>query len=80
MTLQGVFRTIPSDRDPLWFMKPEEVAALQAKGGAAAVAPSGSFGIGKGGLDVPAALFWLFVAIPLGWGVYKTLISAIKIF
>jgi MFS family permease len=64
-----------------WFMKPEEVAALQAKqGGAAAVAPSGSFGIGKGGLDFPAALFWLFVAIPLGWGVYKTLISAIKIF
>jgi MFS family permease len=62
-----------------WFMKPEEVAALQAKGSAAA-APSGSFGIGKGGLDLPAALFWLFVAIPLGWGVYKTLISAIKIF
>jgi len=63
-----------------WFMKPEEVAALQAKGSAAAVASSGSFGIGKGGLDVPAALFWLIVAIPLGWGVYKTLISAIKIF
>jgi MFS family permease len=63
-----------------WFMKPEEVAALQAKqGGATAVSP-GSFGIGKGGIDLPAALFWLFVAIPLGWGVYKTLISAIKIF
>jgi MFS family permease len=62
-----------------WFMKPEEVAALQAKGGAAAVV-SGSYGIGKGGLTFSAALFWLFVGIPLAWGVYKTLISAIKIF
>jgi hypothetical protein len=60
---------------------PRSIAALQARqGGATAVAPSGSFGIGKGGLDLPAALFWLFVAIPLGWGVYKTLISAIQIF
>jgi MFS family permease len=64
-----------------WFMKPEEVAELQAKQSSAASAtPSGSFGIGKGGLDFAAALFWLFVGIPLGWGVYKTLISAIKIF
>src|SRR5215475_8099368 len=38
-----------------WFMKPEEVAALQAKQGGATAAPSGSFGIGKGGLDAPAA-------------------------
>jgi hypothetical protein len=30
-----------------WFMKPEEVAALQAKQGVAAT-PAGSFGIGKG--------------------------------
>ena len=26
--------------------------------------PSGSFGIGKGGLDAPALLFWAFVGIP----------------
>jgi hypothetical protein len=63
-----------------WFMKPEEVAALQAKQGAVAAAPSGSYGIGKGGLDAQAALFWLFVGIPLAWGVYRTLISAVKIF
>jgi hypothetical protein len=63
-----------------WFMKPEEVAALQAKQGASAAVPSGSFGIGKGGLDFPSALFWLFVGIPLAWGVYKTLILAAKIF
>jgi MFS family permease len=63
-----------------WFMKPEEVAALQAKGGAAAAVQSGSYGIGKGGLTFSAAVFWLFVGIPLAWGVYKTLISAVKIF
>ena len=40
----------------------------------------GSFGIGKGGLDVKAALFWAFVGIPLAWGVWKTLESAVKIF
>jgi len=60
-------------------MKPEEVAALQ-EGGAAAAVRSGSFGIGKGGLSFSAALFWLFVGIPLAWGVWKTLITAVKIF
>jgi len=40
----------------------------------------GSFGIGLGGLDAKAALFWAFVGIPLAWGVWKTLESAIKIF
>jgi hypothetical protein len=25
-------------------------------------------------------LFWLFVGVPLGWGVYQTLLSAAKIF
>jgi MFS family permease len=64
-----------------WFMKPEEVAALQAKQGAAGkVTPFGSFGIGKGGLDAKATIFWAIVGIPLAWGVWKTLVSAIKIF
>ena len=40
----------------------------------------GSFGIGKGGLDLKAVLFWAVVGIPLAWGVMKTLESAIKIF
>jgi hypothetical protein len=40
----------------------------------------GSFGIGKGGFDAKAALFWAFVGVPLAWGVWKTLESAIKIF
>ena len=64
-----------------WFMKPEEVAMLQAQGrtGAAAT-PSGSFGIGKGGFDAKAALFWAFVGIPLAWGVWTTLTTALRIF
>jgi hypothetical protein len=64
-----------------WFMKPEEVAKLQAQGraGAAAMA-SGSSGIGKGGLDAKAALFWAFVGIPLAWGVWITLKNALRIF
>jgi MFS family permease len=64
-----------------WFMKPEEVAALQARQGSAGnIGPSGSFGIGKGGLDAKALMFWAIVGIPLAWGVWKTLVSAIKIF
>jgi hypothetical protein len=46
----------------------------------AALIVAGSHGIGKGGLDLQAALFWAFVGIPLGWGVWKTLVSAAKIF
>ena len=41
--------------------------------------PSGSYGIGFGGLDAGAALFWAFVGIPLAWGVWKTLETAVKI-
>jgi MFS family permease len=67
--------------DPKWHMSPEEVARLQAASAKSAGAvQSGSFGIGKGGLDVKAALFWAFVGIPLAWGVWKTLESAMKIF
>jgi MFS family permease len=63
-----------------WFMKPEEVAKLQAQGSGAVAAGGGSFGIGKGGLDEKAALFWAFVGIPLAWGVWITLTNAMKIF
>jgi hypothetical protein len=63
-----------------WYMKPEELAALRAEQGAGTVAASGSFGIGRGGLDPKAAMFWAFVGIPLAWGVWKTLQSAVKIF
>jgi MFS family permease len=64
--------------DPKWYMSPEEAAKLQAAS-AAGGATSGSSGIGKGGLDWQAAAFWAFVGIPLAWGVWITLESAVKI-
>ena len=68
--------------DHKWHMSADEVAKLQAAASAKseAAVQHGSFGIGKGGLDARAALFWAFVGIPLAWGVWKTLESAIKIF
>jgi MFS family permease len=67
--------------DPKWNMSTEEVARLQAASAKSDSAiQHGSFGIGKGGFDVAAALFWLFVGIPLAWGVWNTLESAVKIF
>jgi len=67
--------------DKKWHMSAEEVAKLQAASAkTAAETPSGSFGIGKGGLDAPALLFWAFVGVPLLWGVWITLKSAVRIF
>jgi MFS family permease len=63
-----------------WFMSDEEVAALQAKTAAANAGPTGSFGIGKGGLDAKAALAWAVVGIPLLWGVWVTLRNSLSIF
>jgi hypothetical protein len=66
--------------DPKWHMSAEEVAKLQAAGvKGASGAQYGSFGIGRGGLDLKAMLFWAFVGVPLAWGVWKTLESAAKI-
>jgi MFS family permease len=67
--------------DHKWHMSTEEVTRLQAASAKSeAAVQHGSFGIGRGGLDAKAALFWAFVGIPLAWGVWKTLESAIKIF
>jgi MFS family permease len=64
-----------------WYMSEAEVKKLQAASAKSEAAiQHGSFGIGKGGLDLRAVLFWLFVGVPLGWGVYQTLLSAAKIF
>jgi MFS family permease len=63
-----------------WFMSDEEVAALQAKTAATTAGPSGSFGIGKGGLDTKAALAWAVVGLPLLWGVWITLRNSLAIF
>ena len=67
--------------DPKWHMSEAEVAKLQAvTASSSAASPSGSYGIGFGGLDAKTALFWAFVGIPLAWGVWITLQSAAKIF
>src|SRR6202020_882188 len=67
--------------DPKWHMSADEVARLQASSTKnASAAQGGSYGIGKGGLDARSVLFWLFVGVPLTWGVWKTLESAAKIF
>ncbi|MBO3762442.1 OFA family MFS transporter [Ciceribacter sp. L1K22] len=63
-----------------WFMSEEEVAALQAKTAAANAGPTGSFGIGKGGLTGPALLAWAVVGVPLLWGVWVTLKSSLVLF
>jgi MFS family permease len=64
-----------------WYMSEAEVKKLQAASAKnEAAIQHGSFGIGKGGLDLKAGLFWLFVGIPLSWGVWQTLLSAAKIF
>jgi MFS family permease len=67
--------------DHKWHMSADDVAKLQAASAKSESAiQHGSFGIGKGGLDGKAALFWLFVGVPLAWGVWKTVESAVKIF
>ena len=64
-----------------WFMPAAEVAALQARARAASAQMTvGSFGIGRGGLDAKAALAWAAVGIPLAWGVWKTLQTALVLF
>ena len=65
---------------PKFFMSEAEVAALQAKARAKdAAGAHGSFGIGLGGLDAKAALAWTAVGIPILWGVWLTVVSAIRI-
>ena len=64
-----------------WHMSEADVATEQAKHKSSATAQTtGSFGIGMGGLDFKAALFWLFVGIPLGWGIWNTVKTALVLF
>jgi hypothetical protein len=67
--------------DPKWHMTQEELDTEHARlHEAKEPVSSGSFGIGKGGLDAPAALFWLFVGIPLAWGIWNTIETALVLF
>jgi MFS family permease len=62
-----------------WFMKDEEVAALQART-AVAGGGEGSFGIGRGGFDGKAVAAWLAVGLPIAWGVWITLSKTFVLF
>ncbi len=76
-----VANLLVSPVNPKWHMSDADVAAEQAKlASAAAKVEGGSYGIGKGGLDFKAGLFWLFVGIPLAWGVMKTVEKALVLF
>ncbi|HEX2841444.1 OFA family MFS transporter [Hyphomicrobium sp.] len=67
--------------DPKWHMSEEEVAAEQAKLKSVAVTETtGSFGIGRGGLDAKAVLFWTLVGVPLAWGVWQTVEKTLVFF
>lgn len=58
--------------DEKWFMKPEELAALQAREHKTAEVRSGSFGIDRGRFDLLALAAWAAVGLPLAWGVWMT--------
>jgi MFS family permease len=67
--------------DPKWHMSEAELADERAKlHEKTSVAKTGSFGIGKGGIDAKAVPFWLLVGIPLAWGVWKTVVKAVGLF
>ncbi len=64
-----------------WYMSEAEAASLQAKTAqAGAAVATGSFGIGRGGLDARAALAWAAVGIPILWGVWITLSKSFVLF
>ncbi|MBM3543679.1 MAG: OFA family MFS transporter [Alphaproteobacteria bacterium] len=64
-----------------WFMKQEEVEALQAADRAAAArVKTGSFGIGSGKFNLTTLLAWAAVCVPLAWGVWITLEKALVLF
>lgn len=60
-------------------LRPEEAAALQTQTPPPASAPSSASGIG-GGLSAAVALAWLAVGIPIAWGVWITLSTALVLF
>jgi MFS family permease len=63
------------------YMSDAQVAAAQGKAAAAAAAPTGSFGIGRGAILRPGSLLaWTFVGVPLAWGVWTTLQKAVLLF
>jgi MFS family permease len=66
---------------PHWFMQESEVAGLQARSRAAAAATADASTAGSsGGFSIAALLAWACVGIPLAWGIWKTVTTAVKLF
>jgi MFS family permease len=63
-----------------WFMTDKEVAALQVRSSSVASILPGPFGIGRGAIDARTVLAWSAVGIPILWGVWTTLESALALF
>ena len=64
-----------------WFLSDDEMAKIQARYAKAhAHDPSGSFGIGRGGLDASTALAWTLIGLPIAWGVWITFSKALILF
>jgi MFS family permease len=68
--------------NPKWHMSEVDLAAEHAKhvpaNGNGATTSDG--GIGMGGIDFKSTLFWLFVGIPLAWGIWNTVEKALVLF
>jgi MFS family permease len=63
-----------------WNMGDSQVAQVLAdRHEANRPALRGSFDIGRGGFSVGALLAWLGVGLPLAWGTYRTLLTAMKL-
>jgi MFS family permease len=60
---------------PRWQMSAAEMVAIDSR-----PVVGGSYGIGTGSVSPVAVLAWAAVGIPLAWGVYRTLTTALKLF
>ena len=63
-----------------WFMTDKEVAALQASSSTVTSTHTDSLSIGGGAINTTAVLAWTAVGIPILWGVWITLQSALALF
>jgi MFS family permease len=62
---------------PRWLM--DEAGIAEAQHGRAA-ARTGAYGIGRGGLSGGVVMAWAVVVLPLAWGVWRTVLTALRLF
>jgi hypothetical protein len=65
---------------PKWFMTAEELAAERRRAHEAAARTEVAAGPGAPTSPLVLALAWAAVGIPLGWGLYRSLLSIAKFF